>query len=80
MSAVSRWSAVRPVEPSADPNPTAGQGWGRAPNERTILGGSMNPSAGTTWHPTVVNLLILVFLELAAYSILRYAFRQSLGG
>lgn len=39
----------------------------------------MNPSQGATWHPTVVNLLVLIFLELAAYSVLRYVFRQSLG-
>ncbi len=77
MSAVSRWSAIRPTEPSNAPNPTAGQGWGRVPNERT-LGGSMTPTTGA-WHPTVVNLLVLVALELAAYSVLRYVFREALG-
>lgn len=38
----------------------------------------MNPGSGA-WHPTVVNLLVLVALELAAYSVLRYVFREALG-
>ena len=39
----------------------------------------MNPNQGAGWHPTVVNLLVLVALELVGYSVLRYVFRQSLG-
>ena len=78
MSAVSRWAAMRPTEPSATPNPTAGQGWGRAPNERTVEG-SMNPQQGSTWHPTVVNLIVLIALELVAYGILRAVFSKALG-
>jgi hypothetical protein len=39
----------------------------------------MNPNQSGQWHPTVVNLLVLIALELVAYSVLRYAFRQSLG-
>ena len=37
-------------------------------------------AGGTTWHPTVVNLLILLVLEIVAYGVLRYAFRQFHGG
>jgi hypothetical protein len=36
-------------------------------------------SAGD-WHPTVVNLLVLVLLELVGYAVLRYVFRSALGG
>ncbi len=43
-------------------------------------GGVRNAIASTTWHPTVINLLILVVLEIAAYAILRYSFRQFHGG
>ena len=38
----------------------------------------MNPSANGTWHPTVVKILVLVALELAGYSLLRYVFRNAL--
>ena len=79
MSAVSRWAAIRPTEPSNDPNPAAGQGWGRVPNERMTGGVLMNPNQGSTWHPTVVNLLVLVALELVAYGILRSVFNKALG-
>lgn len=37
-------------------------------------------AGGSAWHPTVVNLLILVVLEIVAYGVLRYAFRQFHGG
>lgn len=33
-----------------------------------------------TWHPTVVNLLVLVVLEIGAYALLRFSFRQFHGG
>jgi hypothetical protein len=32
------------------------------------------------WTPTVSNLVVLVFLELAAYCLLRWAFRTAHGG
>lgn len=38
----------------------------------------MNPNGGGAWHPTVVNLLVLIALELAGYSLLRYVFRNAL--
>lgn len=31
------------------------------------------------WHPTVVNLLVLVLLEIVGYAVLRYVFRAALG-
>lgn len=78
MSAMSRWQAMRPAEPSNVPNPAAGQGWGRVANDRTVEG-SMNPQSGSTWHPTVVNLVVLIALELLAYGILRTVFSKALG-
>lgn len=36
-------------------------------------------STSGDWHPTVVNLLVLVLLELVAYGTLRYVFRSALG-
>jgi hypothetical protein len=36
-------------------------------------------NSGSDWHPTVVNLLVLVLIELAGYAVLRYVFRQALG-
>lgn len=41
----------------------------------TTTGGGMGD-----WHPTVVNLLVLLALELVAYAGLRYLFRTALGG
>lgn len=35
---------------------------------------------GQQWHPTVVNLLVLVVVEIVAYGVLRYAFRTFHGG
>lgn len=43
----------------------------------TGVRGAMNAQA---WHPTVVNLLVLVIVEIAAYAALRYAFRSFHGG
>jgi hypothetical protein len=79
MSAVSRWSAGRPQEPSSQPNPGAGFVYGRPPGSRPE--GAMRPMNNTSgdWHPTVVNLLVLVLLELVAYACLRYVFREALG-
>lgn len=33
---------------------------------------------GGDWHPTVVNLAVLILLELVAYAGLRYVFRKAL--
>lgn len=50
-------------------------------------GGAMANGAGVRatlnndgWHPTVVNLLVLVVLEVGAYALMRYAFRGFHGG
>lgn len=37
----------------------------------------MGQNTGSDWHPTVVNLLVLVMLELVGYSILRFVFRNA---
>jgi hypothetical protein len=78
MSAASRWASVRPAEPSNAPNPGAGYAVGRVPIARPQGAMSMNNS-GSDWHPTVVNLVVLIMLEMVAYAVLRYVFRQALG-
>lgn len=35
---------------------------------------------GSSWSPTVANLLVLIALEIVAYCLLRYAFRTVHGG
>lgn len=35
---------------------------------------------GTGWTPTVANLVVLIVVEIAAYCLLRYAFRTVHGG
>lgn len=72
MSAQSRWASIRPAEPSALPNPGAGFAVGRPHGSRPE--GAMSVAASASdWHPTVVNLLVLVLLELVGYAVLRYA-------
>jgi hypothetical protein len=78
MSAVSRWAAIRSQEPSAQPNPGAGYAVGR-PHGSRPEGSPMGQNNGSDWHPTVVNLLVLVFLELIGYAILRYVFQNVKG-
>lgn len=53
-----------------------GSGMPSAPNGQ----GVRNALHSNVWHPTVVNLLVLVVLEIGAYAGLRYAFRQFHGG
>lgn len=77
MSAQSRWASIRPQEPSAGPNPGAGFAVGRPHGSRPE--GAMLGTSSSDWHPTVVNLLILVLLELVGYAVLRYVFRAALG-
>lgn len=76
------------VKPPGDPaQPTRGYWYGSPP----VYGGqgSMAGPSGTgvraalapsAWHPTVINLLVLVVLEIIAYGLLRYAFRTFHGG
>jgi len=40
----------------------------------------MKVSGDANWHPTVVSLLVLIVAEIAAYSLLRWAFRTAHGG
>lgn len=40
----------------------------------------VTPSTGTTWSPTVANLVVLVVLEIVAYCALRWSFRTVHGG
>ncbi len=75
MSAVSRWAAGRPAEPSNQVNLPGATPPGTVP----ATGSAMPGLAAKDWHPTVVNLLILILLELVAYAVLRYVFRSALG-
>ena len=75
MSAMRPWAAIRPQEPSAKPNPGAGFAVGR-PHEPRPEGAMTVGSRASDWHPTVVNLLILILLELVAYAALRYAINK----
>jgi len=45
-------------------------------------GANVTAPAGTKtgWTPTVANLVVLIFLEIAAYCALRWAFRTAHGG
>ena len=73
--AVNRWALRLDQLP---PNPGAGRPPGYLPRQ----GGDqvkLQPGAGD-WHPTVVSLLVLIGLEVAAYSVLRWAFRSAHGG
>lgn len=36
----------------------------------------MGQNNGSDWHPTVVNLMVLIILELIGYGVLRYVLRQ----
>lgn len=74
MSAQSRWASIRPEEPSALPNPGAGFAVGRPHGSRPE--GAFMANAVSDWHPTVVNLLVLVLLELVGYATLRYLFNK----
>lgn len=43
-------------------------------------GGVRDALRADTWHPTVVNLLVLVVVEVALYAVMRYSFRSFHGG
>ena len=81
MSAVSRWASMRPEEPSNVPNPYAGFVIGYPHGSRPNSGATSMPNqnSGSDWHPTVVNLLVLIILELLAYGLLRSVFNKALG-
>lgn len=81
MPNVNRW-ALRYGE--SPPNPGAGLAIGHPQKPRSeadmavpIKGSGASPQ---DWHPTVLNLAILIVLEMAAYAALRYAFRTAHGG
>jgi hypothetical protein len=64
-------------------NPGAGIGVGRAESPRSDkeMAVPTRMSKGPApWHPTVINLVVLILLEMVAYAALRYAFRTAHGG
>ena len=75
---VDRWRGPFDTAPA---NPGAGIGVGRAETPRKEsemkVGSLTRP---TPWHPTVLNLVVLIILEMVAYAALRYAFRTAHGG
>lgn len=77
--AVNRWGDPNRATPgywSGSPPKYGGQGSMAGPSG-TGLRGALSADA---WHPTIINLLVLVLLEIAAYAGLRYAFRSFHGG
>jgi hypothetical protein len=82
MSGVNRWALRQAEEPSNRPNPGAGATLGRPldSNKKVAMAASTRGQSVGDWHPTVVNLLVLIVLELVAYAALRYVFRSALGG
>ncbi len=81
MSARRPWTTERTGAEVQQPNPGGGVPPGTVPKPRPE--GAMTPMGTATtlrdWHPTVVNLLVLILLELVAYAVLRYVFRAALG-
>ena len=80
MSALRPWSSARLGPETQAPNPNGGTPPGVPHTPRPQ--GAMTVGSTTAfrdWHPTVVNLLVLILLELVAYAVLRYVFRTALG-
>lgn len=46
----------------------------------TSASGLRQKFAGNAWHPTVINLVVLLIVEIGVYALLRYSFRQFHGG
>ena len=61
------------------PNPGAGFVYGRPHGSRPSEGAASVAAQPSDWHPTVVNLVVLIMLEMVAYAVLRFVFRQALG-
>ena len=72
MSAARPWNNVRE---SPAPNPGAGFPPGQ-PHEQRPEGAMTVGARASDWHPTVVNLLVLIVLELAGYAALRYVLNK----
>lgn len=66
---------------TAPPNPGAGQTIGHyQAGKKDQMALPIRVPTAKDWHPTVVNLLILIVLEIIAFGALRYAFRTAHGG
>jgi hypothetical protein len=80
MPNVNRWALRLDLPPC---NPGAGLAIGRPqrPRSEADMAAPLTGAAGPAdWHPTVINLLVLIVLEMAAYAALRWAFRTAHGG
>lgn len=47
---------------------------GRAPNGATMP--DLRATGARAWSPTVANILVLVVLEIVAFSVIRYVFKR----
>jgi hypothetical protein len=74
--AYDRWSA-RTTTPVGVPIVNKGKNMA---GTATVRGPRAALAGARSWHPTVVNLTVLIVLELLAYSTLRWALRQYHGG
>lgn len=76
---VNRWALA--YDQSA-PNPSAGLAVGRVRTPRTEaeMAAPIKGTSPSDWHPTVLNLVVLIVLEMGAYALLRYVFRTAHGG
>jgi hypothetical protein len=45
-----------------------------------VTNGPAGMTGSQQWHPDVVSLLVLIVVEIAAYGVLRWAFRTAHGG
>jgi hypothetical protein len=79
MPSVNRW-ALRYDQ--SGPNPWAGLAIGhpQKPRSEAEMATPAKGAGPADWHPTVLNLVILIALEMVAYAALRYAFRTAHGG
>lgn len=75
MPNVNRWALN-----GLPPNPGAGLAVGSGQSPRSEAEMKNTGGGPKDWHPTVMNLAILIVLEIAAFAALRYAFRGAHGG
>lgn len=69
-------SIPRTVRPAGAVSVSSDVGAGRAPNGVAM---NLGPGGAKGWSPTVANLLVLVVLEIVAFSVIRYAFKRISG-
>jgi hypothetical protein len=71
------WRGGLPKEPSNCPNPGGGFAVGIPHGSRPEGAMSVANNNGGDWHPTVVNLLVLLVLEVIGFALLRKVLSQA---